>query len=250
MALAGGDVSWADNLRRRGTGIVIQRVGSQVHILGTHLDVEVEDGHLRLRVILAPVGDERRLAVNHLSAFKEVGVVVDAVEVQTVGIEGRSTVLQLDVIARDGHLVVAVVEGIVAEQREGVALVHLHVAEGLERVAGLIEIGAVAMQRRPLVTELHLTVQYLRLPVLELVVVQNVGVNQIDVLVLGLSGTARLLLGGRSGGGGEEHQHEGCGNAAAQPTKPGRPTGEAAGTGGVFPGYHLIQPWYSNSQSR
>ena len=197
MAGSRRDVRGAYDLCRRGLRIVVERVGREVHILVAHLHVEVKYRQLRLGIVLPPVGDECRLAVNHLAALEEIGIVVKTVEVQTVGIERRPSVLQLHVASRNRHLVVAVVEGVLREQRERISLIHTHMAEGLEGVGSLVEEGAVAMQRGPFVAELHLAVQYLCVTVLVHVVVQHVGMDEVDPLVLHLwlSGAARTLLG-------------------------------------------------------
>ena len=268
MAASRSDVGWSDNLGHAGMGVVVERVSGEVHVGGAHLDVEVEDGNLRIGIILAPVGDEVGLAVDHLAALEEVGVVVEAVEVQAVGIEGRLAVAQLNVIAGHSHLVVAVVVSIVAEEREGVALIHFDMAEGLEGVGGLVEIGTVAMEGGSFVAELDLAVEDLGFGVDVAVVTEAVGMYEVDVLVL-RSGATRLLLGGKGGGGGKGQQ-QGCGNAAAQPTEGGgggsagraggstgrtgqggASTGRTGGNAGRGDGsVHLIQPWYSKSQSR
>ena len=39
---------------------------------------------------------------------------------------------QHHVIASTGHLFITIIIGIIADQREGVALVHLHMTKGLE----------------------------------------------------------------------------------------------------------------------
>ena len=125
--------------------VVIKRVGRQIELGRLHLHVVVEYRHLGLCIVFTPVRGQCGLPVDHFSAFEEISVVVKAVEVERVGIEGRLAVLQHHIIACPGHLLVAVVVSIVRHQREGVALVHPHMTESLERVAGLIEIGTVAV---------------------------------------------------------------------------------------------------------
>ena len=96
--------------------VVIERIGGEEHIGVLHLHVVVEDRHLRLGVVLAPVGGKRSVAVDHLTALEEVDVVVDAVEVEAVRIEDGLPMLEHDIIACTAYLLVAVVIGIVAEE--------------------------------------------------------------------------------------------------------------------------------------
>ena len=209
MAATGGDVGRADNTGLGVVGVVVQGVGGEVHVFVAHTHVEVKDGNLRLGVVLAPVGDEGRTAVNHLAALEEIGVVIQTVEVQTVGIQGRTAVLKHDIAAGNGHLVITVVEGVLADQREGVALDHLHMTEGFEGVATLVEVGTVAVQRSTFMTKLHLTVKYLCFGILPLVVVQHVGMDQVDALILLLRSTTGPLLRGITQRAGEtNHQKQ------------------------------------------
>ena len=62
-------------------------------------------------------------------------------------------------------------------------------AESLERVAGFVEIGTVAVQSGTLMGELYLAVQDGGIGVLILVEVEHVGMNQVDtcILYLGLT---------------------------------------------------------------
>ena len=60
----------------RDTGIVIEGISGEEELRTLHLHVVVEDRHFRLRVVFAPVGSQLRLTVDHLSAFKEIGIVI------------------------------------------------------------------------------------------------------------------------------------------------------------------------------
>ena len=93
------------------------------------------------------------------------------------------------------HLLIAIIIGIFTHQREGVALEHLHMAESLERVAGFVEIGTVAVQSGTLMGELYLAVQDGGIGVLILVEVEHVGMNQVDTCILYL-GLTRLAFPG------------------------------------------------------
>ena len=100
----------------RGAGVVIERVGGEVELRTEHLHVVVEHRHLGLRVVLAPVGSEGGVAIDHLSALEEIGVVVETVEVEAVGIERGLLMLQDDIITGTGDLLIAIVIGVVAEE--------------------------------------------------------------------------------------------------------------------------------------
>ena len=82
------------------------------------------------------------------------------------------------------HLVVAVVVGIIAHQRQRVALTEPHVSESVERVGALVEISTVAGQVSPFMAERHLSFHNLRIRHTSiLVVAQFVGMQKINALV-------------------------------------------------------------------
>ena len=92
--------------------------------------------------------------------------------------------LQHHVVACLRHLVVAVIPGIVAVERKGVALAHPDVAEGLEGIGFLIEIRTVAGEVCPFVEERHVAVEHLcTRRVAELVEAEHIGMLQIHPLV-------------------------------------------------------------------
>ena len=116
MVVAGGDVGRADDMGHRVVSVVIECVRREEEVGVLHLHIVVEDRHLRLGVVLAPVGGERGFAVNQLTALEEVGVVVDTVEVETVRIEDGLAMFEYDIVTGTGYLLIAVVVGIVAEE--------------------------------------------------------------------------------------------------------------------------------------
>ena len=116
MTFARGDVGRTNNLCRRSAGIVIECISGKEHVLVTHLHIEVKDGQLRLRIVLTPIGDQRRLTVHHLATLKEVGIIVNTVEVQAIGVKCSIPVLQLHVISGHRQFVVTIVIGIIAEK--------------------------------------------------------------------------------------------------------------------------------------
>lgn len=109
-----------------------------------------------------------------------------SVVVQAVGIEGCLAVFEHHLPSGHGHLVVAVIIGILAKEREGVALIHLYITKGLEGVRGLIKVCAVAKQFCSIMPKLYVAVKNLRVGILELVVRQYVGMHKIDPIVIGL----------------------------------------------------------------
>ena len=116
MVVAGGDVGRSDDVCHRVMGIVIERIRREEEVGVLHLHIVVEDRHLRLRVIFAPVGGKRGPAVNQLATLEEVGVVVDTVEVEAVRIENGLAMMEFNIVTGTGHLLVAVIVGIVAEE--------------------------------------------------------------------------------------------------------------------------------------
>ena len=64
-------------------------------------------------------------------------------------------------------------------------------SESLERVAGLIEIGAVAIQSGSLMSEVYLTVENGCIGILGLIEVQHIGMHQIHTRILRLGSPAR-----------------------------------------------------------
>ena len=81
--------------------------------------------------------------------------------------------------------------------------------EGLEGVAGFVEIGAVAVEARPLVGEMHLSIQDGGIGIEALVVMEHIGMDEVDagVLCLGSTGSALALLLGEGIATGEIRQH-------------------------------------------
>ena len=101
--------------------------------------------------------------------------------------------LQYDVIPSPGHLLIAVVVSVVTDQRECVALIHPYMTEGLERVAGLVKIGAVTIKTRPLMGEVHLPVEDGGIGIQSLIVMEHVGMDEVDAGVLGFGPAGRAL---------------------------------------------------------
>ena len=218
---------------RQGTGIVIiKRIRRQIELRTLHLHIIVKHRHLGLRIIFPPVGSQRRVTVNHLAAFKEIGIVIQTVKVKAVRIERCLPVFQNHIITGSCNLFITVIIGVIADKGEGVALIHLHMTEGLKGIAGLIEIGTVAIESGSDMGEVHLSIKDGRIGILVLVEMEYIGMNQIDACVLHPRLTGRtlpgtVLLGTGSRHGQEKHKHQ-----------------------EIYSLFHLIQPSYSNLQSR
>ena len=135
-------------------------------------------------MVLAPVAGQRRLTVDHLTAFEEITEAIHPVVVQRVGIECGLPMAKHHITTRLCQLVVAVVIGIFAHQAQRVALHHPDMPEGLEGVGLLIEMGTVAIQVGSDVTEVYTTYKNLSSISTILVEVQFVRMYQIDTFVL------------------------------------------------------------------
>ena len=77
----------------RRTGIIEQRIRSQIEFLIAQSNVIVEHSHLRIGMVFAPVGRQYSRTVNQLSAFEEIAEVIHTVIVEGVTIERRFTML-------------------------------------------------------------------------------------------------------------------------------------------------------------
>ena len=166
-----------------GLGIIIQRIRSQVEILVTKTNIIIEHRHLGIRMIFAPVTRQRRTSVHQLTTLKEITEVIQSVIIQAVCIQRRLTMFQNDIITCLGYLGIAVIIGIVAEEFQGVTLQHLHMSECFKGVCLLEEISTITVKVGTHVAEMHITCQYLGIPIPILVVSQLVRMNQIDTFV-------------------------------------------------------------------
>ena len=148
-------------------------------------DIVVEDCLVRSGAVLSPVAGQFVVVVEDPSALEEVAEVVEAVIVEAVGVDGHRAVLQFHVIACPCQLVESVVEEHFADEGECVALVHAHVAEGVEGVGGLVVESAVAVEEDAVVVELHVAHQDLCGSVQALVEEEAVGMQQVHLAVGG-----------------------------------------------------------------
>ena len=96
--------------------VIIEGIGGEEEVWILHLHVVIEHRHLRLRVILAPVGGQRRFTVDHLTPLEEIGVIIDTVEIEGVCVEYGLTMSEHDIVSGTRYLLIAVVVGVVAEE--------------------------------------------------------------------------------------------------------------------------------------
>lgn len=85
------------------------------------------------------------------------------------------------VIARHCHLIEAIVEKDIRGERERVCLIHLHVSEGIEGIAGLIIAGAITGEDDIIMAKTDIAAQNLCIAVDALVIKQFVGVQKNDM---------------------------------------------------------------------
>ena len=109
--------------------------------------------------------------------------------VETVGIEGRLTVLHDDIPPHLRQLCITVVVKVIAVERKRVTLKHTHMTERLKRVRRLEEIGAVAVHRDAVVEKLDIANEYLRVGIQELVMPQRVAMDKLHLFARRLAGT-------------------------------------------------------------
>lgn len=127
------------------------------------LYVIVELRQARLGVVLTPVGTQLTVAVHQLAAVEEIGIFIQTVIIETVGIKCLLPVLKHHVLARLHDLPLTVIPGTDACQRQRVALAEPHMPKRFHGVGTLVEIGAVAIKVCPLVHECHMSFGYLRI---------------------------------------------------------------------------------------
>ena len=165
--------------------VEVERVGRYDLFVAQHTHVIEERRLLCGSIVFAPVSHKLVSAVHQLTAFKEVSIAVKTVVIEAVGVERTPTVLHHHVASRHHHLLHAVVFGIVAREREGVALPEPHMSERLHGIVLLKEIGAVAPQVCPLMPEMHASLGYLRVRIESVgVIFQFVGMHEIHPLVV------------------------------------------------------------------
>ena len=137
-------------------------------------------------MVLTPVSGKHSRTVNQFTTFKKVSEVIHAVVVERVTIERRLTMFQNDIVTSLCQLRITVIISIVASKTQRIALRHLDMTKSLKAVGLLIEMSAVTIEVSACMTEMNIAMQYLRIVITKLVVVEIVRVNQINTFVLHL----------------------------------------------------------------
>ena len=104
-------------------------------------------------MIFSPVGNQSVLTVDERTSVKEVRHVIQAVEIQTIRLQGLSSMVQYHIPAGMHHLHHTIIFSPLAGKRQGIPLTVMHMTESLHRVGSLIEIGTVAGEMTSLVHE-------------------------------------------------------------------------------------------------
>ena len=94
----------------------------------------VEDCQLGGRTVFSPLGSEHIILVGQRTAFEIIAQIVQTVIVQTVGSQLRIAVYHAYILTQHGQLRHAVIIQIVSVDKQGVALLHTHIAECFHRI--------------------------------------------------------------------------------------------------------------------
>ena len=148
------------------------------------IDLIEELSHACCCTVFSPVGPQHAGLVIHRSLVEEIADTIKSVIVETVSLQTRLSVIENDMIPCLCHLVITIIIGIVAKELKGVALHHLHMTKGLERVARFIEMGTIAEEFGTLVGEMNLSVEYLGIRIDIYIIFQTVSMNEIDTIIL------------------------------------------------------------------
>ena len=165
-----------------GLGVVLEGIGVKGILLVDQLHVEVEDRLLRVGRVLPVDRRELVLRVDQLAPVEIVPDVGYHLVVEAIGKEGYVAVLHAHILTQAGYLLVAVVIEHVAIDKEGIALLHVHIAEGIERVVLFIKIGTVAIHVHAVFAKDHIAPQHPVVGTLLLVEGEFVAVEQIDLV--------------------------------------------------------------------
>ena len=154
-------------------------IEGKVRILQT--DTVVENGQFGGWRVLTIEGRELVQRIDNHTPFKIVADIGNAFIVQAVGKKGDLSILHPDIVAQMGNLRVTIIMQVIAINKKGITLFHAYMAESLQRVAFLKEIGTVAIHIGTVVTETNLSHQHLGIGVLCLIERERVGMFQIDL---------------------------------------------------------------------
>ena len=168
VVLAVLNVRRANNVSNSGLRIIMQRVGDKNGLwLGrrcriNQADVVIEDRFMRRRAVLAPIACQLIVVVEDLSAFEEVTEFIETVIVETVGVDGHSSVLEHNIISCPCQTVEAVIVKHFAIEMKRIALVHSDMTEGVEGVTVLVVKCTVAVHEYTFVAEADIAHKDLR----------------------------------------------------------------------------------------
>jgi len=172
------DIGGTDDACKARAGVVVQGVGDEGTLGGAEVYIIIEDSLPRGGAVLSPLALQRVLAVHQPSAIEEIAQVIQAVIVKGVAVEQALAMGEDNVITGTGQLVGSVVEEDVRDKGQGVALVHVDMAVGVEGVGLLVVEGAVAREDNIVVAEAHVAHQDLCIAVYTLVVEEFIGMEQ------------------------------------------------------------------------
>ena len=180
MVVVAHDVRRAEDGGYFGFRVILQRIGSQHKTRIGERHVVVEHGNLGSRTVFAPDGGQHVLFIGQRTALEVVSQVVEAVVVQAVRRELGSAVDHPHMLAQHGQLRHAVVVEVIAIHEQRISLFHVHIAEGLHRIDGLINQGAVAIDVHAVVPQFDGTDQNLDIGADTVVGPCLVGIKQVD----------------------------------------------------------------------
>ena len=147
-----------------------------------HDDVSEEVGLMGLRIVIAFIGDDRIAVVDERAASAEVvGYLGGQAVVQTVAAEGASRLAHDHVLPGMDQLGETVVVDALAVDRHAAGTCDVNTPEGLEPVGFLVEVGAVALERRALIAETDTALGNLHVGHHHLVVAEVVGMVDIEL---------------------------------------------------------------------
>ena len=154
--------------------------------LPDELDVVAELCIVRRGEELPVVRGQRILSVGDGSALEVVGDVGHAVVVEAVGVEVGGLIRQVYVVAQLRQPRDTVVVEVARVHIDRVALHHVHLAEGLEGLRLLIDVGAVAGHAGVAVSEDDPALEPLHARLERGVVAEQIGVLDVDTAALSL----------------------------------------------------------------
>lgn len=163
--------------------IIIQGIGGNYILATAQLDIVDKLCLTGLGMILTPVGDQTILAIDERTTIKEVCHVVQSVEIQTVGTQSLTTVMQHHILAGMHHLHLTIIISSVTSERQGIALSVMHMSESLYRIRSLIEISTITGKMTALMREGNLSLYNLSIRIVTIhIITEFISMQQIDAV--------------------------------------------------------------------